>query len=118
MTRIALIFADAPKVTADERERTRIETQNRGIDQANQSKQFPIHLITLNRDTTKEKGLPPKLGAGKPDVLNPRTFAVSPGRFYSKIRIADAITVVHKARLSPTAVCVMLVVRTILLEMR
>jgi hypothetical protein len=37
---------------------------------------------------------------------------------YSKIRMAEAITVVHLPRLSPTAVCVQLVVRTILLEMR
>ena len=36
----------------------------------------------------------------------------------SKIKTAEAITVVHKPRLSPTADCVTLAVRTILLEMR
>ena len=36
----------------------------------------------------------------------------------SKISTADAITVVHKPRLSPTADCVTLAVRTILFEMR
>ena len=38
--------------------------------------------------------------------------------FYSKIKIADAITVVHSPRLSPTPLWVMFVVRTILLEIR
>ena len=37
---------------------------------------------------------------------------------YSKIKIAAAITVVHKPRLSPTADCVTLAVRTILFEIR
>jgi len=37
---------------------------------------------------------------------------------YSKIRIAEAITVVQRPRLSPTPLWVMLVVRTILLEIR
>lgn len=39
-------------------------------------------------------------------------------KLYSKIRIADAITVVQRPRLSPTPLWVMLVVRTILLEIR
>jgi len=37
---------------------------------------------------------------------------------YSKIKMADAITVVQRPRLSPTPLWVMLVVRTILLEIR
>jgi hypothetical protein len=39
-------------------------------------------------------------------------------RSYAKISTADAITVVHSPRLSPTADCVTFAVRTILLEMR
>src|SRR5258708_16305630 len=47
------------------------------------------------------------------------SFAYSRGlKPYSKIRIAAAMTVVQRPRLSPIAVCVMLVVRTILLEIR
>src|SRR6185437_1748777 len=37
---------------------------------------------------------------------------------YSKIKIAAAMVVVHRPRLSPTADCVTLAVRTILFEMR
>jgi hypothetical protein len=43
---------------------------------------------------------------------------ITQGSSYSKIKIAEAITVVHLPRLSPTPLCVTLVVRTILLEMR
>lgn len=39
-----------------------------------------------------------------------------PKKVYSKIRMAEAITVVQRPRLSPTPLWVMLVVRTILLE--
>ena len=41
-----------------------------------------------------------------------------PGRDQSKISTADAITVVHSPRLSPTADWVTFAVRTILLEIR
>lgn len=40
------------------------------------------------------------------------------GESYSKINIAAAITVVQRSRLSPTALCVMLAVRTILFDSR
>jgi len=44
--------------------------------------------------------------------------AYSAVRFYSKIRIAAAIVVVHSDFLSPTADCVMFIVRTILFDIR
>lgn len=40
------------------------------------------------------------------------------GSLYSKIRIAAAIVVVHSDFLSPTADCVMFIVRTILFDIR
>jgi hypothetical protein len=64
-------------------------------------------------------------GSGGAEFVNsttPGSGAVELGSpfclLYSKINIAAAMTVVHRARLSPTALCVMFAVRTILFDSR
>ena len=66
---------------------------------------------------------------GHPELINigghfgrRRFIRVTPrkihGSLYSKMRIAAAIVVVHSDFLSPTADCVMFMVRTILFDIR
>jgi len=56
---------------------------------------------------SRSKKLPGITGSLKQARINKR---------YSKIRMAEAITVVHKPFLSPTADCVLFAVRTILFD--
>jgi hypothetical protein len=71
---------------------------------------------------TQAKGAGPKRKARAQDLASRPYIAPAPLvsllAGYSKIRIAAAIVVVHKPRLSPIADCVTFAVRTILFEMR
>ena len=58
------------------------------------------------------------LQQGQPRLRNWPQLIQHPMPYSSRIRTAAAIVVVHLPRLSPTADCVILLVRTILLEMR
>ena len=85
--------------------------------------QYSREGLIWNRETL-EKGPEPLVLQELAQIVTQRKGAIfAPFAFklklrYSKIRIAAAITVVHSPRLSPTAVCVWFMVRTILLDSR
>jgi len=64
------------------------------------------------------------LGAWVAEDSSNKKPRITPGTYipcwcgYSKIKMAAAIVVVHRPFLSPTALCVMFAVRTILFDMR